>query len=133
MSSTTSTTPTTLTTGRSYDAPVSIGALGAWTTHTVKRAATEASNYVLAEIERQDLARQVKEDSRANHRNLNRMLTLFGALVIGLCLTWCFTHPAVFAPLGVSPKTIGAIEPYTFVITFMLDSSLAAYSLIRKY
>lgn len=116
-----------------YDEPVSKGMLGRWTNHVVKRAASEAVRYVEAEIERRDGARQHLEDIRANHRNLNRFMTLLGALLIGLTVTFILTHdgiPGVYTlPSGVA-KTLG---PYTFVITVMLDSSLAAYAFIRKY
>lgn len=75
----------------------------------------------LAQEERQRL-----EDIRANHRNLNRMLTLIGALMIGLVVTYVLTH-GYLGHVGV------ALAPYAFVITVLLDSSLAAYSFIRHY
>ena len=132
--STTTTTPHTLTTtGRDYNEGVSIGAMGRWSTHIVKRAAAETANYVMAEIARQDAARQSVEDARANHRNLNRMLTLLGALFIGLALTFMFTHPTILESVGVPASTMKTFEPYTFVITIFLDSSLAAYSFFKKY
>lgn len=77
--------------------------------------------------------REARENIRANHRNLNRMLTLFGALFIGLALTWLFQHngiPGLFQfPLWFAKD----YEPYTFVITIAMDSGLALYGLIRHY
>lgn len=112
---------------------VSSHTLVKWSNHVVKRSAAETAQYVLREIERRDQVRQILEDSRANHRNLNRMLTLFGALFIGLALTWCFTHPEIFIALGIPPAAIKTLAPYTFVITIFMDSSLAAYSFFKKY
>lgn len=68
------------------------------------------------------------EDHRANKRNFNRMLTLFGALLIGLVVTFMLTTPGIL-PTHVD-KTVG---PYTFVITILMDSGLALYGYIRKY
>lgn len=115
---------------RSY---VHLDTLGKWSNHIVKRAAAETVQYVIAEVERRDAGRQVIEDQRANHRNLNRMLTLIGALLIGLALTFVFTHPAILAAVGISGPVVKTLEPYTFVITIFMDSSLAAYSFFKKY
>lgn len=120
-------------TGRSYDDPIKVGELGAIVNHTVKRAATEAAMYITSQVKHQDAARQMVEDERANHRNLNRMLTLIGALLIGLALTYLFTHPAIMMSVGFSAAFVKAVEPYTFVITIFMDSSLAAYSFFKKY
>ena len=116
---------------------VTTDALGHWTGHVVKRAATEAINYserkareVIMEVNAQ---RQAVEDVRANHRNFNRMMTLLGALLIGLVVTWLLQHPATLASIGVGPKTCKMLAPYSFVITVMMDSTLAAYALIRHY
>ena len=68
------------------------------------------------------------EDHRANKRNFNRMLTLFGALLIGLVVTFLLTTPHIL-PAHID-KTVG---PYTFVITILMDSGLALYGYIRKY
>lgn len=110
-----------------------IDTLGKWTNHVVKRAAAEAVEYTLARVATEDAGRQMLEDSRANHRNLNRMLTLVGALLIGLIVTYTLGHPALLVQVGVSPATSKMLAPYSFVITVMLDTSLALYSLIRKY
>jgi hypothetical protein len=56
------------------------------------------------------------------------MLTLFGALLIGLVVTFLLTTPGIL-PLHVD-KTVG---PYTLVITILMDSGLALYGYIRKY
>lgn len=125
--------PHTLVTGRSDDAPVTVGALGRWTNHTIKRAATESVGYVLAEIQRQDAARQLVEDERANHRNLNRFLTLMGALLIGLCVTFLLTHAGIPGVWQMPESIAKPLAPYTFVITIFMDSALAAYAWIRKY
>lgn len=77
--------------------------------------------------------RQYLEDSRANHRNLNRMLTLIGALLIGLVVTWNLITPNSPAMQVMGPHLAKTLSPYSFVITVMLDCSLAAYSLIKKY
>lgn len=84
--------------------------------------------FVMKQIEE-----KAREDVRANKRNLNRMLTLFGALFIGLILTYLLTNPAILMSLGMSPKLIKFLAPYTFVITILMDSTLALYSFIRKY
>jgi hypothetical protein len=70
--------------------------------------------------------RETRENDRANHRNLNRMLTLFGALLIGLVVTYVLTS-------GILPKSLNFLAPYTFVITIVLDSGLALYGYIKKY
>lgn len=71
--------------------------------------------------------REDRENFRANKRNFNRMLTLFGALVIGLVVTFVLTTP------GMIPANWKFLAPYTFVITIVLDSGLALYGYIRKY
>lgn len=71
--------------------------------------------------------REARENFRANKRNFNRMLTLFGALVIGLVVTYVLTTP------GLIPQNWKFLAPYTFVITIVLDSGLALYGYIRKY
>lgn len=70
--------------------------------------------------------REARENIRANHRNLNRMLTLFGALLIGLVVTFVLTNNI----LGPSGKSLA---PYAFVITILMDSGLALYGYIRHY
>jgi hypothetical protein len=91
--------------------------------------ATKVEETVAEVTARKDAERQALEDSRANHRNLNRMLTLLGALVIGLVVTFVLYHAAKFH----LPHWMLGMAPYSFVITIMLDSGLAAYSLIRHY
>lgn len=71
--------------------------------------------------------REDRENLRANKRNLNRMLTLFCALIIGLVVTFFLTTP------GMVPASWKFLEPYNFVITLVLDSGLALYGFIRKY
>lgn len=67
--------------------------------------------------------RQRAEDVRANHRNFNRLLTLLGAVVIGLLVTYLST-------VGIIPRPL---QPYTFVITVLLDSSFSMYALWKHY
>jgi hypothetical protein len=67
--------------------------------------------------------REKRENSRANHRNFNRLLTLLGAVLIGLVLTYA-------SQKGIIPKTLA---PYTFVITVLLDSTFTAYALYKHY
>lgn len=69
---------------------------------------------------------KAEEDKRANKRNFNRMLTLVAALIIGLAVTFILNH-------GYLGHWGPALAPYSFVITVMLDSFLAAYSYIRHY
>lgn len=71
--------------------------------------------------------REDRENNRANKRNFNRMLTLFGALAIGLVVTFVLTTP------GMIPASWKFLAPYTFVITIVLDSGLALYGYIKKY
>jgi hypothetical protein len=76
--------------------------------------------------------REQRENIRANHRNLNRMLTLFGALVIGLVVTFVLQHRGI-PGLVTLPAWSLILAPYTFVITIALDSGLALYGYIRHY
>lgn len=73
-----------------------------------------------------DRERQAIEDTRANRRNRNRMLTLLGALVIGLAVTYILNagYLGTFGPV---------LAPYAFTITIAMDSTLAAYSWLRHY
>jgi hypothetical protein len=68
-------------------------------------------------------ARKKAEDKRANHRNFNRLMTLLGAVIIGLIVTWMSTK-------GYIPKSVA---PYTFVITVLLDSTFSFYALLKHY
>lgn len=87
----------------------------------------EADEHVRELIADATQAREARENMRANHRNLNRMLTLFGALFIGLFVTWALTTP------GVIPMRFHFLAPYAFVITILMDSGLALYGYIRHY
>lgn len=80
-------------------------------------------NRVLALVDGALTDRKQAEDKRANHRNFNRLMTLFGAVIIGLVVTWASQR-------GIIPK---ALAPYTFVITVLLDSTFSLYALIRHY
>lgn len=80
-------------------------------------------NRVVTLIDGRLAARKAAEDKRANHRNFNRLMTLVGAVAIGLVITY-------MAQNGLIPK---AYAPYTFVITVLLDSSFSFYALIKHY
>lgn len=118
---------------RYSDKYVTVDTLGHFSRYIIRQAAEEA--VVRAEKLRTetDTKRQMIEDKRANHRNLNRMLTLLGALVIGIIVTYSLTHPKILMAAGVAPTTIKFMAPYTFIITVALDSTLALYSFIRHY
>ena len=76
--------------------------------------------------------REKRENVRANHRNFNRMLTLFGALAIGLVVTFVLQHKGVPGLVTLPSWTFG-LAPYSFVITVLMDSALALYGLIKHY
>jgi hypothetical protein len=80
-------------------------------------------NRVLRLVDGAITDREQRENKRANHRNFNRLLTLFGAVIIGLVVTWMATK-------GIIPA---AVAPYTFVITVLLDSCFSLYALIKHY
>lgn len=86
----------------------------------------ESDEHVRELISSVTAEREKRESVRANHRNLNRMLTLLGALVIGLIVTWTLTH-------GVWGSYGPALAPYAFCITILLDSGLALYSYVKHY
>lgn len=73
-----------------------------------------------------DAERQAIEDERANKRNFNRLLTLIGALVIGLFVTYSLEH-GWYGAFGTT------LAPYSFCITILLDSALAVYGLVKHY
>lgn len=76
--------------------------------------------------------REARENIRANHRNLNRALTLLGALIIGLILTFVFQHNGI-PGLVTMPKWTKAFAAYTFVITIAMDSTFTFYALWKHY
>lgn len=109
-----------------FEAPVTVQTL----VHFIKvfhgQVMESVQQFVVQYTTEQDRHRQMIEDKRANHRNFNRMLTLIFALMIGLVVTYVLTH-------GYLGKTGSHLAPYSFVITVLLDSTLALYSLIRRY
>lgn len=110
------------------DVPVSLKALSEFAQTHVHSIATLCAEQV---CDRRDGERQAKEDSRANHRNLNRLLTLIGAVVIS-CVVTTVLDP--YWHLGiVSEHIVKVYGPYTFLITIVMDSCLAIYGMIRKY
>ena len=70
--------------------------------------------------------RQQIENTRANHRNFNRVMTLLFTLVAGLLITYGLYH-SWFGAWG------PAIGPYSFVITVTGDFFLTLYALLRHY
>lgn len=70
--------------------------------------------------------REDRENERANKRNFNRMITLLGALLIGLVVTFTLSSD-YFGHVG------KLLAPYSFVITIIMDSGLALYGYIKKY
>lgn len=92
-------------------------------TQTDSKINGEFDNRLMEFVDQRIDARKAGEDSRANHRNFNRLMTLFGAVVIGLILTYASVH-------GYVPKQFA---PYTFVITVLLDSTFSLYALIKHY
>jgi len=100
-------------------------------THTAGHWPVEADQHVREIIDGAIAEREARENTRANHRNFNRMLTLFGALLIGLVVTYTLQHGEI---LGFRlPPWAPGLAPYSFVITVALDSFLALYSFIRHY
>ena len=92
-------------------------------TQTDDNLSGEFDNRVITLVNGTIQERQKAEDGRANHRNFNRLLTLLGAVIIGLILTYASVH-------GYIPK---AFSPYTFVITVLLDSTFTMYALWKHY
>ena len=86
----------------------------------------EADEHVRGLIEEITSEREARENLRANKRNFNRMMTLLGALVIGLFVTYSLTNGwwGSYGP---------TFAPYAFCITILLDSGLAAYSYVKHY
>lgn len=87
----------------------------------------EADAHVRMLIDQAQQERQKIEDKRANHRNFNRMLTLFGALVISFVLTWLLYYDHSL------PLWAHKLAPFSFAITILMDSSFTVYALIRHY
>ena len=102
------------------------------TTDTDTHLSGDFDNRVMELVEGAIKEREARENKRANHRNFNRMLTLFGALVIGLIVTYVLQHQGI-PGLVTLPKSTHTLAPYAFVITVALDMGLAAYSFIRHY
>lgn len=87
----------------------------------------EADRHVRGLINQAIIAREQRENVRANHRNFNRMLTLFGALVISFVLTWLLYYDHSL------PMWAHKLAPFSFAITILMDSSFTVYALIRHY
>lgn len=100
---------------------------------TSKKLRVRVSKHTLELIRAHDIRRQRMEEVRANHRNLNRMLTLMVALVLGFVVTYGLSNMG-FPFLGIHfPAEVKSWGPYSFVITVALDSFLALYSYVRHY
>jgi hypothetical protein len=92
---------------------------------TTKKVRVKLDGRVLQLINATDVRRNRLEEVRANHRNFNRMMTLAVAIVLGFAVTYGLTNNLV--PDG---KALG---PYSFCITVLLDTALAAYALVKHY
>lgn len=95
--------------------------------HVAGQWPAEADAHVRQLIQEAQEKRQVIEDSRANHRNFNRMLTLVGAMVISFVLTWVLNYAHGL------PAWAHTLAPFSFAITIMMDSCFTIYALIRHY
>ena len=105
-----------------------------WGEHVRKNAVAAAYSITLDEVEKRNAERKAAEDVRANKRNFNRMLMLFGALLIGLVVSYVLSHPAQMSNIsGIDPNVFKTLAPYAFVITILFDSGLALYSYIKRY
>lgn len=100
---------------------------------TVRQAIADAQTVSEYTVKEQDIARQEIEDRRSIHRNLNRFLTLAVALILGLVITYSLTNRGI-PWLGLQlPAAWVKLSPYSFVITILLDSSLALYAFVKRY
>lgn len=108
------------------DEPVSKGLVAHMLLTQVPNIAQSMAEQVVTE---RDYQRQIVEDTRANRRNFNRMMTLFGALLISLIVTYVLSHPGTILSKSIC-KTWG---PYSFAITILLDSALTVYAYLRHY
>lgn len=99
----------------------------------VREAIADAQTVSEYTVKEQDIARQEIEDRRSIHRNLNRFLTLAVALILGLVITYSLTNRGI-PWLGLQlPAAWVKLSPYSFVITILLDSSLALYAFVKRY
>jgi len=102
------------------------------TTRTQGEWPASADEHVRGLIRQAQMEREARENVRANHRNLNRMMTLLGALVIGLVVVFVLSHNGI-PGLVALPSWCAGLAPYAFVITILMDSALALYGYIRHY
>lgn len=86
----------------------------------------EADQHVRSLVADAIMERELRENKRANARNFNRMLMLFGALVLGLIITYVLNN-------GLLGSWGPVLAPYAFVITILMDSGLAAYAYVKHY
>lgn len=105
---------------------VSYDASDTRTTHTAGTWPAEADEHVREIVENAEDERQRIENTRANHRNFNRVMTLLFTLVAGLIITFGLYH----SWFGAWGPTVG---PYSFVITVTGDFFLTLYALLRHY
>jgi hypothetical protein len=94
--------------------------------HTDTELSGDFDNRVMELINGVIQERENRENERANKRNLNRLLTLIGALVIGMIVTYVLQG----SYLGHTGKELA---PYSFTITIFMDSALAVYGFIKHY
>lgn len=81
---------------------------------------------IIREIELADRARQALEDKRSIKRNVNRLFTLIGALLISIVVTYV-------TQAGIGGHLVRAAGPYAFCITLALDSGFLAWAIRRRY
>lgn len=95
-------------------------------THVSGEWPAEADQHVRGLISDAIKDREARENVRANHRNLNRMLTLVFTLLAGLGITFLL-NGGYLGHFGI------ALAPYSFVITVTGDTFLTLYSLLKHY
>lgn len=93
---------------------------------TIRREIATALVVSAIQTKQQDVERQAIEDMRAIRRNRNRFATLLVALLLGFFITWSLQNQ-LFGPASLK------LAPYSFVITVLLDSGLAAYAYFKRY
>jgi hypothetical protein len=96
-------------------------------TRTTGQWPVEADEHVRKLISEAQDEREARENIRANHRNLNRLLTLIGALIISFVVTWLLYYDPSL------PLWAHKLAPFSFAITILMDSSFVLYSYIRHY
>ena len=84
-------------------------------------------------VTQRDIERQAKEDTRANHRNFNRLLTLLTAWALTFFITWGFQTHSFVSWGWLTSTQAKTLAPYSFFVIITLDSALALYGMIKRY